>query len=132
MQVSYNERIMHYLHQDQRIGTLDEALPNVSAIHRQHPASLTRCSLYFALEQESVSAVKYKVYGCGITIASMAWVAEFVENKTVAEITALTLEDIITALEIPKAKHHCAMMVYEMVLAGIDPKKSREKNDYIN
>ena len=111
----YNKAILHYLHLDQRIGTLDETVPGVQSMHLHHPASLTRCALTILMEQDVISKVKFKVYGCGVTIACMAWVAEFLENKTKTEAKMLTTLAIIEALDIPKPKQHCAKMIYEMI-----------------
>lgn len=121
-----NSLIQHYLLDDQRVGTLPETQDNVIAIEWQQPASLYRYCLYLELEQDSISQVRYKVYGCAITIACLAWVAEYLEGKTLVQAQMLTDKNIIDGLQIIPEKQHGATVIYGLVQKALKKAATEE------
>ena len=64
---------------------------------------------------DKIVEAKYQVYGCGVAIAACEWTASQVQGKTLGEVLALPVWEIIDALAIDTMKHHCALLVKEAI-----------------
>jgi NifU-like protein involved in Fe-S cluster formation len=51
-----------------------------------------------------VTEARFKAYGCPHTRAAVAWLAEHAPDKTLAELAAQGLEEVVRRLDIPAEK----------------------------
>jgi cysteine desulfurase len=51
-----------------------------------------------------VTEARFKAYGCPHTLAAVAWLAEHARGKTLTELTAQGLEEVVGCLDIPAEK----------------------------
>ena len=64
--------------------------------------------LYLKIQTERIAATKYHTVGCGPTIASGSMLTEVILGRTLEERWALTVENLIDALDgMPPDKIHC-------------------------
>jgi NifU-like protein involved in Fe-S cluster formation len=81
------------------------------------PASRSVLSLHFKTVQGRVSDARFQAYGCPTTIAVGAWLAEQVIGRPLAELSALSSEQIRQGLEIPDERAHCALLGEDAIKA---------------
>ena len=60
----------------------------------------------FALRSRAgrVTEARFKAYGCPHTLAAVAWLAEHARDKTLAQLAAEGLEEVVRSLDIPTEK----------------------------
>jgi nitrogen fixation NifU-like protein len=64
--------------------------------------------LYLKVQGDRITAAKYHTVGCGPTIASGSMLTELIIGKPIDECRALTVENLIEALDgVPPDKLHC-------------------------
>ena len=107
----YTEKILKYASDSEHVGTLEDA-------HGTGEAGLasgqvgTRLAVRFFLKVsgEQVEKAAFQVFGCGFTIAACAAAAELCEGRPLADIRAVSAEDIHRHLddELPSERRYCA------------------------
>jgi nitrogen fixation NifU-like protein len=64
--------------------------------------------VFLKLQGDRIAAAKYHTVGCGPTIASGSMLTELIAGRTISECRALTVENLIDALDgVPADKLHC-------------------------
>ena len=101
----YSEMLTEHVMQPRNSGVLEN--PDLSG-HAGTPGRGAFMVLYLRLSGDRVAAAKYQTYGCGPTIASGSMLTEMIVGRTIAECLALSVEDLIEALDgVPPDKLHC-------------------------
>jgi nitrogen fixation NifU-like protein len=67
-----------------------------------------------------IREARFKSFGCGWTIASASFAAEWMEGRTAVEVKGLSEADIALELELPPDKAHCALLAVQAVRAALD------------
>lgn len=123
----YNAIIQRYMREDKRIGVLPQIEGKGVVTELQHPSSMNRYNLSLVVEKNCITMAKYKVYACGVSIACLAWVTEYIEGKTIEEAQRLTAEQIVRALQIPLHKQHCAGVIHQLLNSAWEKISQRGK-----
>ena len=77
--------------------------------------------VYFKLEDDVISEVKFKAFGGVTTIASGYALTEIIKGKTLVEVLAFEENDIVEFLEeMPQDKMYSAILAKQALLAAID------------
>ena len=72
------------------------------------------------IENDIITDVKFKTFGCGAAVATSSMATELVKGKTVDEALQLTNKAVVEALEgLPPAKLHCSVLAEEAIKAAI-------------
>ena len=74
------------------------------------PANRSQLELQVRLNGPRVEDARFRAYGCPISIAVGAWLAERAIGRTLDELAAIRAGDIRQALEIPDNRLHCALL----------------------
>ena len=78
-------------------------------------------SIDFEIENNIITDVKFRTFGCGAAIATSSMATELIKGKSVDEALALTNKAVIEALDgLPPAKIHCSVLAEEAVKAAIN------------
>lgn len=70
-------------------------------------------------EEERITDVKAKVYGCGSAIASTSFLTELIKGRSIAEAAAIKNTLIARELALPPVKLHCSVLAEEALKAAI-------------
>ena len=70
-------------------------------------------------EDERITDVKFKTYGCGSAIASSTMFVEMLKGKTLEEAKLIKDKEIADALELPPIKLHCSVLAEETIQTAI-------------
>ena len=87
--------------------------------------------IYMKIENEIITDVKFKTFGCGAAIATSSMATEMVKGKSIEDALKLTNKAVAEALDgLPAPKMHCSVLAEEAIKSalgdyyrrqGIDP-----------
>jgi NifU-like protein involved in Fe-S cluster formation len=69
---------------------------------------------------DSIEASRYKVFGCGYSIALSVWLSQWIYNKNQSTLNDIELSELIETFYLPKAKYKCALAIiniYQQILS---------------
>lgn len=69
---------------------------------------------------EVIAQARFKAFGCPDTIATAAWLAQWLEGKTLEQASALSSTDAVQALALAPVKLHCALLAEDAAKAALD------------
>jgi len=92
----YQENIIDHAKNPRNFGTLENSVA--------HKEVNTLCGdemeMYVGVKENKLTEVKFTATGCAISLASASILTEFVKDKSLDEIAALTKEDVVALLGI--------------------------------
>lgn len=84
--------------------------------------------MYIKVENEKITDIKFKTFGCGSAIATSSMVTELARGKTVDEALEITRNDVADELDgLPSQKMHCSNLAADALHAAIKDYKKRNK-----
>jgi len=104
----YNETILDHFKNPRHVGEIED--PDGMALVGD-PRCGDHIRLYLTIEGDTITDVRYKVFGCAAAIATTSILSELVINKDLDDALAITDDDIIEAAGgIPARKAHCSLL----------------------
>jgi len=104
----YSEQVLDHFHHPRNVGEIAEPSTVVEA---SNPVCGDAVKLWILLRDERIADVKFKVQGCVPAVACASWLTEAIKGKPVAEIAALSSEEIEKGLGgLPQASRHASML----------------------
>jgi len=83
--------------------------------------------MYIRVEDDKITDIKYKTYGCCAAIASSSIATDMAKGRTIAEAEAMTKSDIVAELGgLPEKKIHCSLLAEDALKAAIEDYKTRK------
>lgn len=77
-------------------------------------------------ENDVITDVKFKTFGCGAAIATSSIATEMIKGKTLDEALTLTNKAVVEALDgLPPAKIHCSVLAEDAVRSAIEDYKKK-------
>ncbi len=114
----YMENILDHSKHPHNAGTI----PNATFMHQEVNTSCgDAISIYVKLADGKVTDVKFDGHGCAISQASVSMLTDFVKGKTVAELQALTKEDIfgLLGITVGMTRLRCALLGLKTLEIGL-------------
>ena len=82
------------------------------------------------IENDIITDVKFKTFGCGAAVATSSMATELVKGKSIEEALGLTNRAVAEALDgLPPAKLHCSVLAEEGIKAAIGDYYKRQGID---
>jgi len=76
--------------------------------------------MYIKVENEIITDVKFKTFGCGAAIASSSIATELIKGKTISEALKIKNSDVIKELNgLPPVKIHCSVLAEEAIKVAV-------------
>ena len=76
--------------------------------------------MYIKFDDNTISDVKFKTFGCGAAIATSSMATELIKGKSVDEALQLTNKAVMEALDgLPPVKVHCSVLAEEAIKAAV-------------
>ena len=113
----YNDTVMDYFNNPRNVGEIEDA-SGVGTVGNAKCGDIMR--IFIKVEDNIITDVKFKTFGCGAAIATSSRATEMVKGKTIEEALALTNKDVTDSLGgLPAVKLHCSVLAEEALHAAI-------------
>lgn len=113
----YSEKVMDHFANPRNVGEIPDA-NGVGEVGNAVCGDIMK--MYLKIENDVITDVKFKTFGCGAAIATSSMATEMIKGKTVKEALELSNKAVIEALDgLPPAKIHCSVLAEEAVKAAL-------------
>lgn len=142
----YTEKVMDHFTNPRNVGEIQNP-DGMGEVGNAKCGDIMR--IYLRIEDEVITEVKFKTFGCGSAIASSSVSTEMILGKTIDEALALTNKQVVNELGgLPTVKLHCSVLAEQAIkaaiydyakkngkhydgLAGFDPDEDHDHHDDI-
>ena len=125
----YTDKVIDHYTNPRNVGEIENA-SGVGEVG--NPVCGDIMKIYLKIENNIITDVKFKTFGCGAAIATSSVSTEMVKGKTVEEALQLTNKEVVDALDgLPPVKLHCSILAEEAIRMAIADyyRKQGEKSE---
>lgn len=113
----YSEKVMDHFSNPRNVGEIENA-DGVGEVGNAVCGDIMK--MYLKIDNDVITDVKFKTFGCGAAIATSSMATEMIKGKSLKEALELTNKAVVEALDgLPPAKIHCSVLAEEAVKAAI-------------
>ena len=124
--MEYTEQVMDHFMNPRNMGEMEDA-SGVGTVGNAKCGDIMR--IYIKVEDDVITDVKFKTFGCGAAIATSSKATELVKGKTLDEALQITNKMVMEALGgLPPVKVHCSVLAEEALHAAIQDYKDKLAN----
>ena len=126
--MAYSEKVMDHFANPRNVGEIENA-SGVGEVGNSKCGDIMK--MYIKVENNIITNVKFKTFGCGAAIATSSMATELIKGKSIDDALKLTNKAVMEALDgIPPVKVHCSVLAEQAIKAalsdyytkkGIDP-----------
>ena len=121
--MEYTQQVMDHFMNPRNMGEMENA-DGVGTVGNAKCGDIMR--IYIKVEDNVITDVKFKTFGCGAAIATSSKATELVKGKTIDEALTITNKMVMDALGgLPPVKVHCSVLAEEALHAAIKDYKER-------
>ena len=114
----YSDKVMDHFMSPRNVGEIENA-DGIGEVG--NPVCGDMMAFYIKVDDNHISDVKYKTFGCGAAIAVSSMVSEMAKGKTLEEAKKITPSLVAKELEgLPKNKYHCSNLGAQALNKAID------------
>jgi len=119
----YSEKVMDHFSNPRNVGEI-EAADGTGTVG--NPACGDIMKLTIKVENDKITDVKFKTFGCGAAIATSSMVTELVKGKALTEAEQISNSTVAEALDgLPPVKMHCSNLAADALHAAIEDYKKK-------
>ena len=124
--MEYTEQVMDHFMHPRNMGEMEDA-SGVGTVGNAKCGDIMR--IYIKVENDVITDVKFKTFGCGAAIATSSKATEIVKGMTLEEAEKVTNKMVMEALGgLPPVKVHCSVLAEEALHAAIQDYRERLAN----
>ena len=121
--MEYTEQVMDHFMNPRNMGEMSDA-SGVGTVGNAKCGDIMR--IYIKVENDVITDVKFKTFGCGAAIATSSKATEIVKGMTLEEAEKVTNRMVMEALGgLPPGKVHCSVLAEEALHAAIQDYRAR-------
>ena len=121
--MAYSEKVMDHFAHPRNVGELEDA-DGIGEVGNSRCGDIMK--MYIKVDDNRISDVKFKTFGCGAAIETSSRATEMVKGKTIDEALQLTNKAVMEALDgLPPVKVHCSVLAEEALHAAIQDYRER-------
>ena len=121
--MEYTEQVMDHFMNPRNMGEMENP-DGVGTVGNAKCGDIMR--IYLKVEDNVITDVKFKTFGCGAAIATSSKATELVKGKTLDEALQITNKMVMDSLGgLPPVKVHCSVLAEEALHAAIQDYKDR-------
>ena len=125
MAMNYSAKVMDHFSNPRNVGEIE----NPSAVGEVGNA---KCGdimrIYLKIDNDVITDIKFKTFGCGAAIATSSRATEMVKGKTIDEALQITNKMVTDSLGgLPPVKLHCSVLAEEALHAAIADYKAKQE-----
>lgn len=114
----YSEKVMDHFQNPRNVGELEnpDAVGEVG-----NPSCGDIIQLFLKIDDEVITDIKFKTFGCGAAVATSSLTTELVKGKTIEDALKISKKDIAEKLGgLPPNKMHCSNLATDALKDAID------------
>ena len=113
----YSDKVMDHFSNPRNVGEIVNA-DGVGEVGNPKCGDIMK--MYIRVENDTITDIKFRTFGCGAAIATSSMATEMIKGKKIEEALQLTNKAVIEALDgLPPAKIHCSVLAEEAVRAAV-------------
>ncbi len=113
----YSEKVMDHFSNPRNVGEISDA-DGIGQVG--NPTCGDIMKVYLKIDNDVITDVKFKTFGCGAAVATSSMATELIKGKTIQEALKLTNKAVAEALDgLPPIKMHCSVLAEEAVKSAI-------------
>ena len=113
----YTEKVMDHFSNPRNVGEIENA-DGVGEVGNMKCGDIMR--IYLKIDNDVITDVKFKTFGCGAAVATSSMATELVKGKTIQEAMKVTNRAVMEALDgLPPVKVHCSLLAEEAIHAAL-------------
>lgn len=125
--MAYSEKVMDHFANPRNVGELADA-NGVGEVGNSKCGDIMR--MYIKVEDNVITDVTFKTFGCGAAIATSSMATELIKGKTIDEALKLTNRAVMEALDgLPPVKVHCSVLAEQAIKAAVADYYTRQGID---
>ena len=115
--MEYSEKVVEHYTNPKNVGKIE----NASGIGEVgNPVCGDIMKMYIKVENNTITDVKFKTFGCGAAIATSSISTQMIKGKTIEEALKLKNTDVVNELGgLPLVKLHCSVLAEEAIHEAI-------------
>ena len=120
----YTDKVMDHFQNPRNVGEIE----NADGVGTEgNPTCGDLMTIYIKVEDNIITDVKFKTFGCGAAIATSSMITEMAVGKTIEEALKISRNDVADELEgLPPVKMHCSNLAADALRAAIADYKMKE------
>ncbi len=120
----YSEKVMDHFSNPRNVGEIENA-DGVGEVG--NPTCGDMMNIYIKVEDNILTDVKFKTFGCGAAIATSSMITEMAVGKTLEEALDITRNDVAEELGgLPQVKMHCSNLAADGLRAAIEDYRNKQ------
>ena len=123
--MAYSGKVLDHYNNPRNVGKFDPKIDSVGTGMVGAPACGDVMKLQIKVEDNIITDVVFKTYGCGSAIASSSMVTEMIKGMTLEEAGEVKNMDIVEELALPPVKVHCSVLAEDAIKAAIADYKKK-------
>ncbi len=106
--LEYSEKVLEHFMNPRNVGIIEDA----DGVGRTgNPVCGDLMEMSIKVEDDTISDIKFRTFGCGAAIASSSMATEMIKGKTIGEALEISNRAIAEALDgLPPVKMHCSVL----------------------
>ena len=123
----YSEKVMDHFANPRNVGEIEDA-DGIGEVGNAKCGDIMK--MYIKVDNDVITDVKFKTFGCGAAIATSSIATEMIKGKSIEEALKLTNKAVVEALDgLPPAKLHCSVLAEKAMKAAISDYCTRQGID---
>ncbi len=120
----YSEKVLDHFQNPRNVGEIE----NPDGVGQAgNPKCGDIMKIYLRVEDDIITDIKFKTFGCASAIASSSMATELVKGRSIDEAWDLTNSVVAEALDgLPPIKMHCSVLAEEAIHAAINDYRKRK------
>jgi len=124
MAPAYSEKVLEHFRNPRNVGELEN--PDGVGIEG-NPVCGDLMEIHIKVEDDRITDIKFKTFGCGSAIATSSMVTELAKGKTLDEALRITRQDVADELDgLPKQKMHCSNLAADALHRAIEDYRKKQ------
>jgi nitrogen fixation NifU-like protein len=124
MAPAYSEKVLEHFKNPRNVGELEH--PDGVGIEG-NPVCGDLMEIHIQVEDDRITDIKFKTFGCGSAIATSSMVTEMAKGKTLDEAMEITRQDVADELDgLPKQKMHCSNLAADALHKAIEDYRKKQ------
>lgn len=123
-QIGYSEKVMEHFMNPRNVGTIEDP-DGYGKVG--NPVCGDVMEMFISVEDDTISDIKFRTFGCGSAIATSSMVTELAKGKHIDEAMEITRKDVADELDgLPPRKMHCSNLAADALHGAIEDYKSKK------